>query len=35
MSQMHSDFNYEWGTSPGGKFGSPGGSFQTERQQRG
>lgn len=35
MSQKHSDFNYEWKTNLGGKFESPGGSFQTERQHRG
>lgn len=28
MSQIHSEFNYEWETSPGGRFGSPGGSCQ-------
>lgn len=30
MSQLHSDFNYEWETSPEGRFGSPGGNCQTE-----
>lgn len=30
MSQMHSDFNYEWETSAGGRFGGPGGSCQKK-----
>lgn len=28
MSQIHSEFNYEWEARPGGRFGSPGGSCQ-------
>lgn len=30
MSQMHSEFNYEWEIRLGGRLGSPGGSCQTE-----
>lgn len=30
MSQMHSEFNYEWEISLGGRLGSPGGSCQTK-----
>lgn len=30
MKQLHSDFNYEWETSPGGRFGSPGGRCQKK-----
>ena len=30
MRQMHSEFNYEWETDPGGRLWSPRGSCETK-----